>query len=83
MIVLYIILGIVGAFLLMALVNGKTMTVECTTTINKSAAEVFEYVKLLDNHRNFNMWVIKFIGIAHIPKHLSLKEKTWKKSLRY
>ena len=51
--------GIVALALLTALFVKKEFAVERQTTINKSKKEVFDYIKLLKNQRNFSVWAKK------------------------
>lgn len=56
--ILFIILGIVVLLLITALFVNKDYTVERAVVINKPKQEVFDYVKLLENQRNYNIWVM-------------------------
>ncbi len=56
MIVLYIILGIIGAILIVALFIPKSMKATREIIINKPNAEVFQYIKYLKNQQNYSKW---------------------------
>jgi hypothetical protein len=56
MIVLYIILGIIAAFLIAGLFIPKGMKATREIIINKSNAEVFNYIKYLKNQQNYSKW---------------------------
>lgn len=58
MIILVIIACIIALFLLIALVSGKQMNIERSITINKPVAEVFEFIRYLRNHDQFNVWAM-------------------------
>ncbi|MCF0059007.1 GNAT family N-acetyltransferase [Dyadobacter sp. CY356] len=54
---LYIILGLIGIFLIAAFIMPKDYAVEREITINKPKAEVFEYLKSLKNQDNWSVWM--------------------------
>ena len=56
MIVLYIILGLIGALLVAGLFIPKGMKATRDIVINKPSAEVFNYIKYLKNQQNFSKW---------------------------
>jgi hypothetical protein len=56
MIVLYIILGILAALLIAGLFVPKGMKATREIVINKSNAEVFNYIKQLKNQDNYSKW---------------------------
>ena len=56
MIVLYIILGIIAALLVAGLFVPKGMKATREIVINKSNAEVFNYIKQLKNQDNYSKW---------------------------
>lgn len=57
-IVLIVILAIIGIPLLIALFVSKDYVVESQIEINRSSQQVFDYVKLLKNQDNYNIWVM-------------------------
>lgn len=56
MIVLYIILGLIGALLVAGLFIPQGMKATRDIVINKPSAEVFSYIKYLKNQQNFSKW---------------------------
>lgn len=58
-IVLIVLLCIIALPLIVALFIPKTYTVSVTQTINKPQNVVFDYVKLLDNQKNYSIWVME------------------------
>lgn len=58
MTILLIIAGIIALFFVIALVSGKQMKLERSIIINKPAQEVFDYIRLMKNHDNFNVWMM-------------------------
>jgi len=59
MIFFYIVLGLVGLVLLLALIAKRGYAVERSIVIDKPAAQVFEYVKHIRNQDNYNKWVMR------------------------
>lgn len=57
--ILIVVASIIALFFVLALVMGRQMRVEKTITIDKPADEVFDYIRYLKNHENFNVWVMK------------------------
>ena len=55
-IILIIIAAIIVLLLIAAAFTGKEMNIEKTITINKPLQHVFDYLKYLKNHDNFNVW---------------------------
>ena len=56
MIVFYIILGIIALLLIAGLFISKDMSASREIVINKSKAEVFNYIKYLKNQHNYSKW---------------------------
>ena len=56
MIVLYIILGIIAALLIAGLFIPKGMKATREIVINRSNADVFNYIKQLKNQDNYSKW---------------------------
>ena len=56
MILLYILAGIIGILIVLAIVAPKTYDVSRSITINKSKAEVFEYLKYIKNQDHWSPW---------------------------
>ncbi len=56
MTIIYILGGLVGLIILLALVNGKQLDLEASVTINKPVQEVFECIKYVKNQDNFSVW---------------------------
>ena len=54
--ILFVILAIIALLLIIALFVNKDMNVSKQVTINKPAAEVFNYVKLLKNQDKYSKW---------------------------
>ncbi len=58
--IVLIVLGCIIAIpLIVALFVPKSYTVSVTQTINKPQHVVFDYVKLLDNQKNYSIWVME------------------------
>src|SRR5213083_2581670 len=57
-IILVVIGAIIAAVLVTALVTSKEMNIEKTITINRPLQQVFDYVKFVKNHDNFNVWAM-------------------------
>lgn len=58
-ILLIVLLCIIALPLIVALFIPKTYTVSVTQTINKPQNVVFDYVKLLNNQKNYSIWVME------------------------
>jgi uncharacterized protein YndB with AHSA1/START domain len=58
-IILGLLAGIIILFLLLALIIKKDFTLEKQITINKSNAEVFNYLRMIRNQENYSVWVMK------------------------
>ncbi len=58
-IALIVLLCIIALPLIVALFIPKSYTVSVTQTINKPQNMVFDYVKLLDNQKNYSIWVME------------------------
>jgi len=56
MIVVYIILGIIGAVLLAGLIISRDMKASREVIIDKPSTEVFNYIRYLKNQDNFSKW---------------------------
>jgi hypothetical protein len=50
---------LIGFLLFLALIIKKEYLIERDITINKSKQEVFDYVKLMRNQEQYNVWVMK------------------------
>ncbi len=50
--------GVVTVLLLIAFLTPKELNIEKTILINKSVAEVFDYIKYVKNHDNFSVWAM-------------------------
>lgn len=57
--ILFVILGIVAVLLIIALFIPKDYTVSVSTNINKPQQEVFDYVKMIENQKNYSIWVME------------------------
>lgn len=58
MTVLLVIGGIIVLLLVIGLVSGNDISIERSVVINKPASEVFDYIRYLKNHENFNIWMM-------------------------
>lgn len=58
MIIIYILLSLILVVLIRAAFVSNDLLIEKQITIVRSAQDVFEYVKLLRNHRYFNKWTM-------------------------
>ncbi len=56
MIAVYILAGIVGLFLLLALIAPKSYDVSRSIEINRSTSDVFDYLKYVKNQDNWSPW---------------------------
>jgi hypothetical protein len=56
--ILIIIVALVVLFFIAAALVKKEYTVQKQVIINKNSTEVFDYIKLLKNQRNFNKWAM-------------------------
>ena len=56
MIVLYIVLGLIGSILLLALVIPRGISAKKEIVINKPVAEVFDFIKYLRNQQQYSKW---------------------------
>jgi hypothetical protein len=54
--ILFVLVGIIALVLIVALFLKKEYAVEREITIEKSKAEVFEYIKFLKNQDNYSKW---------------------------
>jgi len=54
--ILIILAAVVVLFLLIAAVTGKDMTIERSITINRSAGDVYDFVRHIKNHERFSIW---------------------------
>lgn len=59
MIIIYILLIIILLVLVAAMFAGKDFTVSREIVIQKSPTEVFDYIRYLQNHKNFSKWTTK------------------------
>ena len=57
--ILLIIVSLVFIFLLVALLVKKDFTLEKQIMVNKPAADVFDYLKLIRNQEHYSVWVMK------------------------
>lgn len=55
----FIVLVIVVLPFIAALFIPKTYTVSVSETINKPQQQIYEYVKMLDNQKNYNIWIME------------------------
>lgn len=51
-------IGLVALLLLIAIFVPKKYTVSVTETINRPKQDVFDYIKILDNQREYSVWVL-------------------------
>lgn len=58
MIAVYILLSIIIAFLIIALAMPTAFTYEAEIVVNKSKAEVFDYLKHLKNQNHWSVWIL-------------------------
>lgn len=58
MITTYIVLGIIALFFILASIAGKEMKIEKSITINLPKQQVFDFVKYVKNHDQFNVWAM-------------------------
>lgn len=57
-IILYTIASIVGAFLFIALITKREMSLTSEVIINRSQADVFDYIKHIKNQEYYSKWVM-------------------------
>jgi hypothetical protein len=57
-IILIVIGAVIAAVLVTALFTSKEMNIEKTITIDRPLQEVFDYIKFVKNHDNFNVWAM-------------------------
>ncbi|MCF2444800.1 SRPBCC family protein [Dyadobacter sp. CY345] len=57
-VILFVIVALVGLVLIVALFVKKDYTIEREVSINKPAAEVFDYIRYLKNQDHYNKWVM-------------------------
>ena len=59
LVIILIVIGtIIALMLIAALFIGKEMNIEKTVTISRPLLQVFEYIKFVKNHDNFNVWAM-------------------------
>jgi hypothetical protein len=58
LIILYTIASIVGAFLFIALIMKREMSLSSEVIINRSQADVFNYIKHIKNQEYYSKWVM-------------------------
>jgi hypothetical protein len=58
LIILYIIASIVGAFLFIALITKREMSLSSEVIISRSQADVFNYIKHIKNQEYYSKWVM-------------------------
>jgi hypothetical protein len=58
LIILYTIASIVGAFLFIALITKREMSLSSEVIINRSQADVFAYIKHIKNQEYYSKWVM-------------------------
>lgn len=63
LVILMVIAAIAIIFLLIAAITGNDMNIERSIIIDKPVKQVFEQVRLLRNHDNFNMWMMMDPGM--------------------
>jgi hypothetical protein len=68
MTVLYIIIIIVMLLLIVAVFADRNFVVVRTLAIQKSAPEIFAYVRYLENHRRFSKWTSKEFVASEVTK---------------
>lgn len=56
MTILLIIAGIIALVLVLAAISGKDMTIEREITVDRPAAQVFDFVSHIKNHEQFSVW---------------------------
>jgi hypothetical protein len=54
---LFVVLGIITAFLIAAAIMPKEYTVTVSDTINKPKAEVYDYIKMFANQTEYSEWM--------------------------
>lgn len=59
MIILYSILGIIALVMVVAIFTKKDYTIVRDIKINKSDTVIYDYLRFLDNHKDFNAWFLK------------------------
>ena len=57
-VILYTIASIVGTFLFIALITKKEMSLSSEVIINRSQADVFDYIKHIKNQEYYSKWVM-------------------------
>jgi hypothetical protein len=57
--ILIVILCIIALPFIIALFIPRTYTVSVSETINKPAQEVYDYIRILDNQKNYSVWVME------------------------
>jgi hypothetical protein len=55
--ILYLFLGLIGLALIAAAFTPKEYTITLTETINKPKAEVYDYLKLFANQKEYSEWI--------------------------
>lgn len=58
-IILFVIVGLVATFFIVALFVKKEFDIEREIVINKPKQEVFDYMKFLKNQDNYSVWVMQ------------------------
>lgn len=58
-IIVLVLLAIVALLLIAGIFIPKKFTVSVSTSIDKSVAEVFDYVKIIKNQEKYNVWVME------------------------
>lgn len=56
--ILVIILALIAVILIIGALMPKTFTLTAETTINAPKDQVWNYVRLLDNQKNYSVWVM-------------------------
>jgi len=59
MTVLYSILGLIALVMVVAIFTKKDYTIVREIKINKSDTDVYDYLRFLNNHKEFNAWFLK------------------------
>jgi len=57
-IILFVIAGLLLLVLAIAAMSGKEMNIQRSVLISKPVPQVFEYLKYVKNHDNFNVWMM-------------------------
>lgn len=69
MIILYSIIGLIALVLVVAIFTKKDYTIVRDIKINKSDTVIYNYLRFLDNHKDFNAWFLKDSNMVETSKN--------------